>query len=85
MIDFDKVENLRKRMGLSQKDMAELLEVSRQQYINYVGGKFRPRRAKEEFINTVVAKLVGLLTNGEYVTMAGLSCSERYGRLKQLL
>lgn len=84
-IDFSKIEKLRKQMMLSQKDMAELLSVSRQQYINYVNGKFRPRKNKAEHITRVVSKVVDLLLEGKYVTITGLSFSERYERLKALL
>lgn len=85
MIDFSKVEKLRKQMMLSQKDMAELLSVSRQQYINYLNGKFSPRKSKAEHISGVVNRVVDLLLDGKYVTIAGLSFSERYERLKALL
>ena len=84
-IDFSKIEKLRKQMMLSQKDMAELLSVSRQQYINYINGKFSPRKSKAEYISGVVSKVVDLLVEGKYVTIAGLSFSERYERLKTLL
>lgn len=64
-LDFEKVELVRERMGLTIRDMCKLLGVSRITYYRWVdGGPIRP--ANEEKVKATLRKVMPLLKNGTW-------------------
>ena len=64
-LDFDKVELVRERMGLTIKEMCKLLDVSRASYYKWVGGgPIRERNEKK--VKEVLRLLLPLLKDGSW-------------------
>lgn len=62
-LDFSKVEAVRKRMLLSQADMAKLLSVSRMTYYSWVCGK-PLRKVNEDKVKRMLKKLLYAVAQG---------------------
>jgi DNA-binding XRE family transcriptional regulator len=62
LLEFSKVEALRKHMLLTTSDMSELLGVSRMTYYGWVKGK-PLRKSNDESVRTMLRRLLAVMTN----------------------
>ena len=82
-LDFEKVELVRERMGLTIKDMCQLLEVSRATYYKWVdGGPLRERNDKR--VRDLLRQLLPLLKDGSWPP-EGAKFQHSNDRLRSLL
>lgn len=63
LIDFQKVEELRKYMRLTVSNVAELFDITRVTYYNWLKGK-RPRFNQETKVRKVIHKLLAAVELG---------------------
>lgn len=85
-IEFDKIEAVRKRLQLTQNDMAIAFGVSRLTYIKWVkGGAVRPTNAGR--IRDTMLKIAALVRTGQWIIqdVAALPPDIRNQRLLALL
>ena len=67
LLDFSKVEALRKHMLLTTLDMSELLGVSRMTYYGWVKGK-PLRKSNDESVRAMLRKLLDVMTQHNWPT-----------------
>lgn len=60
-IDFQKVDSLRKSLGLNKKSMATILGVSRVTYHHWLAGNSNPRGKTYESLRGRLRKLLGIV------------------------
>lgn len=86
VIDFAKVEVLRRHMLLSVSDMARVLGVSRVTYYSWVRGK-QPRPGRTAKVKLLIKKMLFLLTERGWPTTDVLEMDQkdRVERLIELL
>jgi len=83
-LDFEKVELVRERMGLTIKDMCQLLDVSRVTYYKWVeGGALRERNDKR--VRDLLRQLLPLLKDGSWPPEGGPRFQHSNDRLRSLL
>lgn len=82
-LDFEKVELVRERMGLTIKDMCQLLDVTRVTYYKWVdGGVLRERNDKR--VRDLLRQLLPLLKDGSWPP-EGAKFQSSTDRLRSLL
>lgn len=85
-IDFEKVELVRERMGLTITDMCRLFDVSRATYYKWVdGGAIRERNEKK--VKATLRQLLPLLKDGTWPPIGAKdwTSEERYNALLEIL
>jgi DNA-binding XRE family transcriptional regulator len=82
-LDFEKVELVRERMGLTIKDMCQLLDVTRVTYYKWVdGGALRDRNDRR--VRYLLRQLLPLLKDGSWPP-EGAKFQTSPARLRSLL
>lgn len=64
-IDFAKVEQLRKHMLLTTKDMASVLGVTRMTYYSWIQGA-QPRKDKVDHIRLILKRLLAIMVEDKW-------------------
>jgi DNA-binding XRE family transcriptional regulator len=85
-LDFEKVELVRERMGLTISDMSKLLGTTRATYYKWVGGgPIRERNAKK--VKEVLRMVLPLLKQGAWPPQGAhrLSSAQRLAALLEIL
>lgn len=84
-VNFTGVETLRKRLFLTQEEIATLLGVQRQTYLRWTTGG-RPHGNKENRVKDTVNKLATIAESGwPPISLSVRPSSERLANLRKLL
>lgn len=87
IVDFEKVEVLRKRMLITKSQMADLLGVTRQTYYNWTGRPVSLRTKNHGHVRDRLRDLLNLIADDTWSLpeVVELSSEERFEKLKGLL